>query len=295
MRAFVMKHVNETGIINKPIPKVGPFDVLVKTKCALVCTTDTHTVKGANGERKNLTLGHEGTGVIVEVGNNVNSVKVGQRVMTSATTPCFKCDNCQRGFTGQCNGMLGAWHLANDLDGCLAEYYLIPNADANACILPDDVADEQAVYCTDMMSTGIAGAELCDIPMGGCVVVFGCGPVGLMAIAGCRLQGAGTVIAVDAIPKRLALARTYGADHCIDINKNDVVKKISDLTSGVLCDCAIECVGSNDSFMNCINCTRPGAIITNLGAHSEGPMMNLPMYVIYITSLQHLGSRWDTA
>ncbi len=121
MKAFVMKRIGEVGMAEKPIPEPGPLDALVRTTGALVCTSDTHTVAGAIGERTNLTLGHEAVGVVEKLGGAVRGLRVGERVVAGAITPCFRCENCQRGFPSQCMEMLGGWKFANVRDGSLAD------------------------------------------------------------------------------------------------------------------------------------------------------------------------------
>ncbi|MCA9219104.1 MAG: alcohol dehydrogenase catalytic domain-containing protein, partial [Planctomycetales bacterium] len=217
MRAFVMKQIGKVEFTEKPrLTDPGPNGAIIKTTRGLVCTSDTHTVKGAIGERENLTLGHEAVGIVDRLGSEVMSVKEGDRVAVNAISPCFHCDNCVRGYTSQCTEMLGGWKFANVTDGVFADYFHVNSADANLTSIPDSVSDERAVYTCDMMSTGFAGAENADIPMGGSVAIFAQGPVGLMATVGARLQGAGLVIAVEAVPKRKELAKHFGADEVVD-------------------------------------------------------------------------------
>ncbi len=276
MRAFVMKKVGEVGIMEKDIPVAGPNDVIVKTTHALVCTSDVHTVSGAIGDRNNLTLGHEGCGVVHEIGEAVTSVKKGDRVVVGAITPCYKCVNCVRGFTSQCKEMLGGWKYANIKDGCFADYFHVNDADSNLATIPDDVTDEAACYVTDMMSTGFKGAENANIPLGGTAAVFGLGPVGLMGIVGCRLLGAAVVIGIDNVPVRLEMAKEYGADIVINFNEVDAVEEIKKLTEGFGVDASLEAVGAQITFENCIKATRPGGTIANMGYHGSGDYVNIP-------------------
>src|SRR5581483_691031 len=132
---------------------------LVRTTAALICTSDVHTVGGAIGERTNLTLGHEAVGRIERLGPAVKGFSVGQRVVVGAITPCWRCANCQRGFPSQCGRALGGWKFANEKDGNLAELFHVNDAEANLAPIPDTIADEKAVYCCDMLSTGLVGAE----------------------------------------------------------------------------------------------------------------------------------------
>lgn len=277
MKAFVMKRIGEVGFMKKPIPAdPGPNDAIVRTTTALVCTSDVHTVKGAIGERTNQTLGHEACGVVDRVGNAVTLFKPGDRVVVNAITPCYRCHNCQRGFTSQCGQPLGGWKFANTKDGSFAEYFHVNDADANLAAIPDGVSDEAACYTTDMMSTGFKAAENADIVLGGTAAVFGLGPVGQMAAVGARLLGAATVIAVDQVDRRLKLAKEYGADVVVNFAKEDAVARILEITGGEGVDSAIEAVGHQKPFENCVKVTRPGGTISNAGYHGEGEYISIP-------------------
>lgn len=276
MKAFVMKKIGEVGFVEKPVPEPGPNDAIIKTTKALVCTSDAHTVAGAIGERDNLTLGHEAVGIVYKVGSAVKSVKEGDRVAVAAITPCYKCENCQRGFTSQCETLLGGWKFSNIKDGVFAEYFHVNDAEANLAPIPDAVPDEAAVYITDMMSTGFMGAEHANIPIGGSVAIFAQGPVGLMATAGAKLLGAGLIIAVESVPARKELSKKYGADIVIDFKETDPVKAIMEITGNEGVDAAIESLGSQKTFEDCIKVTRPGGTISNIGYHGEGEYLKIP-------------------
>ncbi len=276
MTAFVMKQIGEVGLMEKPLPVCGPNDAIIRTTAALICTSDTHTVGGAIGERSNLTLGHEAVGVISELGSNVDGFRVGQRVAVNAITPCYTCEDCQRGFPSQCGGMLGGWKFANLKDGSMAEYFHVNNAMANLALIPETLSDEQAVYCADMLSTGFIGAEHADIPIGGTVAIFAQGPVGLMATVGARLLGAAYIITVESVARRQRLSKHYGADLILDYTKQDVVESIMEATNGCGVDSAIEALGSPETFAACIRATRPGGTISNIGYHGDGDTVPIP-------------------
>ncbi len=276
MKCFVMKGVGKVSYMNKPIPKAGPNDAIIRATHALVCTSDVHTVKGAIGDRHGLTLGHEAVGLVHEVGDQVRSFRQGDRVAVNAITPCYKCENCLRGFPSHCTQMLGGWKFANIKDGTFAEYFHVNDAEANLALIPDAVSSEAAVYTCDMMSTGFMGAEFADIPLGGSVAVFALGPVGLMAAVGARLKGAGLIIGVDGMENRLNLAKQFGVDVPIDFRRSDPVKAILDLTEGQGVDSAIECLGGQVTFESCIKVTRPGGTISVTGYFGEGEFVNIP-------------------
>jgi threonine dehydrogenase-like Zn-dependent dehydrogenase len=276
MKAFVMKRIGQVAIMEKSIPEPGLNDAIIKTTAALICTSDVHTVAGAIGERTDLTLGHEAVGVIYKLGKAVTGFKEGDRVVVNAITPCYQCENCLRGYSSQCTQMLGGWKFANVKDGNMAEYFHVNSAQANLARIPDNLTDEQAAYCTDMISTGFMGAEHANIPIGGSVAVFAQGPVGLMATVGARLLGAGLAIAVETVPRRKELAKHFGADLVIDFKETDPVQAILDATDGQGVDSSIEALGSQQTFGACIRATRPGGTISNTGYHGHGEYLQIP-------------------
>src|SRR6516162_561531 len=274
MKTFVMKAIGQVGFAEKPVPRPRPLDAIVKTTMALICTSDSHTVRGAIGPRTNLTLGHEAVGVVHEVGTDVRVFKPGDRVVVGAITPDWSDPASQSGHSSQSGQALGGWKFANIKDGVFAEYFHVNDADANLALIPKEISDEAAVYCCDMMSTGFAAAENAAVPIGGVVAVFALGPVGMMAVAGARLRGAGLVIGVDSVAARLELARFYGADIVIDFSKQDPVEEIDRLTGGV--DSAIESLGAPETFQNAIKVTEPGGTISNVGYHGKGESVPIP-------------------
>lgn len=276
MKAFVMKGIGKVGFMEKPIPVPGANDAVVRTTRALVCTSDVHTLKGAIGDRKDLTLGHEAVGRVHALGSEVKGLHVGDRVAVNAITPCFRCENCQRGHTSQCRQMLGGWKHANIEDGVFAQYFRVNDAEANLAPIPETVLDEVAVYTCDMMSTGFMGAEHAAIPLGGSVAIFGLGPVGMMATAGARMLGAGLIFAVERVPRRQEMARRFGADVVIDFTKVDPAAEIQRLTGGQGVDSAIECLGGQVTLEACVKATRPGGTISVTGYFGEGDYVKVP-------------------
>ncbi len=271
-----MLGIGRTGFVEKSIPTPGPLDAIIKTTHALVCTSDSHTVKGALGPRDGMTLGHEGVGIVHQVGSAVKDFKPGDRVVVGAITPDWGSQEAQNGFPSQSGGALGGWKFANTKDGVFAEYFHVNEADANMAPIPDAVTSERAVYCADMLSTGFMAAEHGNIPIGGSVAIFAQGPVGLMATVGAKLRGAGLIIAVETDPKRAQLSRDYGAHLVIDFRKEDPVARILAETGGIGVDTAIEALGAEQSFEQCVAVTKPGGTISNVGYHGEGEFVSIP-------------------
>lgn len=262
--------------MDKPVPEPGPTDAVVRTTKALICTSDSHTVQGGIGPRTNLTLGHEGVGVVHAVGAEVKDFRPGDRVLVGAITPDWGDLAAQNGYPSQSGGALGGFKFANLKDGVFAEYFHVSGADANLARIPDDIPDDVAVYCADMLSTGFMGAEHGAIPIGGTVAVLAQGPVGLMATAGARLRGAGLVIGVESVPSRQELARFYGADVIVDFGKEDVVERIHELTDGQGVDTAIEALGADVTFQTAVKVTKPGGTISVIGYFGQGEFVHIP-------------------
>jgi threonine dehydrogenase-like Zn-dependent dehydrogenase len=276
MKAFVMKKVGEVGFMEKPKPRPGPNDAIVRTTRALICTSDSHTVAGGIGPRENMTLGHEAVGVVAEVGAEVRSFRPGDRVLVGAITPDWGDPASQGGHASQSGRPLGGWKFSNTKDGVFAEYFHVNEADANMAKIPDEVSDESAVYCADMLSTGFMGAEHGNIPIGGAVAILAQGPVGLMATAGARLRGAGLIIGVESVSRRQQLGRGYGADEIVDFSKVDVVERILELTGGQGVDTAIEALGADATFQVAVKITKPGGTVSNIGYFGEGEYVRIP-------------------
>jgi len=277
MTAFVLKGDGEVGFMEKPIPSEPETNgAVIKTTRALLCTSDIHGMERNVASRKGVTLGHEAVGTVYKLGSDVKGIGEGDRVAVNATTPCFRCENCLRGFPSQCQHMLGGVKFGNVKDGVLAEYFHVNDAEGNLAPVPDKILDEAAVYATDMMPTGFMGAENANIPLGGTVAVFAQGPVGLMATAGARLLGAGMVIAVENVPRRKELAKHFGADVVIDFTEVDPVEEILGFSRGKGVDSAIESLGSQETFEHCVKVTRPGGTISVIGCFTQGEYVKIP-------------------
>jgi len=271
MKALIMPKVGQVEIVEKPIPVPGPDEVLVKTTAALICTSDVHTVHGALPVDDGVTLGHEALGVVAACGSNVTGFQEGQRVAVNAITPCWTCRYCQNGYPSQCGGPLGGYQYTAARDGNMSEYFIVPNAKGNLAPIPDNITDAQAVYATDMLSTGFMGAENCHLKLGDTAAVFAQGAVGLSATIGLSLLGASRIFAVESIPKRQDLARTYGATDIIDFSKGDPVQQILDATGGEGVDAAIEALGQPVTWESCLRVTKAGGRVSNIGYHGENP------------------------
>jgi threonine dehydrogenase-like Zn-dependent dehydrogenase len=276
MKAAVFIRPGRIALEEREIPTVGPRDALLRVTTTTICGTDVHILKGEYPVTPGRVVGHEPVGVIAELGSAVQGYRVGQRVISGAITPCGQCHSCLDGHAAQCGGRpMGGWRLGNTLDGCQAEYVLIPDAMANLALVPDELTDEQVLMCPDIMSTGFAGAESGRIRIGDTVAVFAQGPIGLSATAGARLRGASLIIGVDGVPERLELSRRVGADVVINVREQDPVETIRRLTGGRGVDVAIEALGTQGTFESCLRVLRPGGVLSSLGVYSG--KLSLPL------------------
>lgn len=277
MKGLCMLGIGEVGMVDRDIPRPGPGEAVVKTTMSLLCTSDVHTVKGLLGIPDGRLLGHESLGVVHEIGDGVTVAKPGDRVMVCAVTPDGTCAACQRGYTSQCGGGLGGYRYTAQRDGNMSEYFLVNDANFNLTPIPDSLPDEKAVYACDMLTTGFAGAENSKIPLDGSVAIFAQGAVGLCATIGAKLLGAGLIIAVDGIPARRELAKHFGADVVVDPADDDAIDQIIDASDGGV-DSAVEALGLQVTFENCLRVTKPGGTVSNVGYHGEsGPTLTIPL------------------
>jgi threonine dehydrogenase-like Zn-dependent dehydrogenase len=255
MKAIVFHGVGDIRLDTVKEPKIKEdTDAIVRLTASAICGTDLHLVRGTlPGVKPGTILGHEGVGVIEELGKDVRSFKLGDRVVIPSTIGCGYCSYCRVGYYAQCdnanpNGrdagtaFFGGPATAGPFDGLQAEFARAPFAAANLVKIPDEVSDEQAILLSDIFPTAWFGAELAEIEPGNTVAIFGCGPVGQLCIASAKLMRAGRIFAVDCIESRLDAARAQGAE-VIDFNEEDPIAALKRLTGGIGVDRAIDAVG----------------------------------------------------
>lgn len=277
MKGYAMLKIGETGWIEKERPVCGPNDAIIRPLALSPCTSDVHTVwEGAIGERENMILGHEGCGVVDEVGESVKDFKVGDRVMVAAITPDWNSVEAQSGFPMHSGEMLGGWKFSNFKDGVFAEYFHVNDADGNLAHLPDNITTAEACMLSDMVPTGFHGAELADIQFGDTVLVVGIGPVGLMAVAGANLRGASRIIAVGSRPVTIEAAKGYGATDFISYKEGPIDEQVLKLTDGKGVDKAIIAGGGVETFESVIKALKPGGKIGNVNYLGSGTYINIP-------------------
>jgi threonine dehydrogenase-like Zn-dependent dehydrogenase len=255
MKAVVFHGIGDVRLDDVDEPKLEEdTDAIVRLTASAICGTDLHMIRGTLADMKPGTiLGHEGVGIVEKVGKGVRNLVTGDRVVVCSTIACGSCVYCRAGYYSQCNeanpngpeagtAFFGGPKSSGPFQGLQAEKARVPFAHVGCVKLPDDVTDAQAILLSDIFPTGYFGAKLAEIEPGDTVAVFGCGPVGLFAIASAKLLGAGRIIAVDTVESRLAMARAQGAE-IVDYEKEDPVLTIKELTGGIGVDRAIDAVG----------------------------------------------------
>lgn len=272
-----MKRIGEIGWIEKERPKCGDLDAIVRPLAVAPCTSDVHTVwEGAIGERKDMILGHEGAGEVVEVGKDVKDFKVGDRVVVAAITPDWGSLEAQAGYAMHSGGILAGWKFSNFKDGVFGEFFHVNEADANLAHLPKDISYADACMLCDMVPTGFHGAELAEIGFGDNVCVVGIGPVGLMAVAASALRGAAKIYAVGTRPKCIEVAKAYGATDIINYKSGKIDEQILEKTNGRGVDRVIIAGGGVDTFIEAVNMLRPGGIVSNVNYLGQGDYVKIP-------------------
>ena len=268
MKALVYKGPGSLSVEDRPRPKVNqPDDAVVKMLKTTICGTDLHILKGDVPTcTPGRILGHEGIGIIAEVGNGVSNFKQGDRVIVSCITSCGKCDYCKKGMYSHC--ISGGWILGNTIDGAQAEYVRIPHADTSLYHLPSALDEEIYVMLSDIFPTGFeCGVINSSVKPGDTLVIVGAGPVGLAALLTAQFYSPARIISVDLDDNRLVFARKFGADETVNASSGNVVERILALTGGRGVDCAIEAVGVPQSFAIAEGVITAGGTLAVLGVH----------------------------
>ncbi len=249
---------------------VAPDDAIVRVDVTGVCGSDLHIYHGRLKIEPGFTIGHEYVGTVVEAGETVNRVKVGDRVAGCFLTACGTCFHCMRGEYHRCMEArsFGLGGTMGSLPGTQAEYALVPHANLALRAVPDGVSDDVALFAGDVMGTGYHGVLESGLRAGEVAAVLGLGPVGLCAVQVAKLQGA-RVIAIDSVEQRLAIAESFGATP-LHLGEQDVkaeVRRLTEKRGGV--DVAIDAVGHPEVLDMAIRLTRSCGRVQCIGVYAE--------------------------
>ena len=283
MKALVHDGNGTIAIEDRPKPEpIDPGDAIVRVTRSTICTSDLHIIHSAVPRAlPDTVLGHEFVGVVEQVGAGVTKLAAGDRVAVSCETFCGECFYCKRGWVNNC--VQGGWELGCRMDGCQAEFVRVPFAEQTCSVIPDGVADEDALFLGDIVATGQWGAEIAELERGCTVAVIGAGPVGLATMMCAKLAEPGCIIAIDIDAKRLALAKERGlADETIDASTMDldaVEAAVRKMTEGRGADAVVEAAGGSNTFEMAWRIARPNAVVV-ISAMYEGPQ-TLPLHEMY--------------
>lgn len=307
MKAMDFRGPFRVALNEKPMPRIEhPRDAIVRVTRSCICGSDLHLYHGMVPDtRVGMTFGHEFTGEIVELGEGVTNLKVGDHVLVPFNIACGQCHFCNQGLFGNCHeanagatavgGIFGYSHTAGGYDGGQAEYARVPYADVGPMVIPEWMDLDDAVLLTDVVPTGYQAVEMGGVQPGDTVVIFGAGPIGIMAARCAWLFGAGRVIVFDHLDYRLEFVRDYGPAEVYNFKEvDDVVVFMKKTTDGLGADVAIDAVGceaAGNSWQNvigrklmltsgsaialhwAINSAKKGGIVSIVGVY--GPTGNL--------------------
>jgi alcohol dehydrogenase len=276
MKALVYHGTGKKALENRPMPRIDrPGDAIVKITKTTICGTDLHILKGdvatcAPGR----ILGHEGVGIIAEVGAGVTGFAKGDAVLISCISSCGKCEYCRRGMYSHCT--TGGWILGNAIDGTQAEYVRIPHADTSLYKIPAGADEEALVMLSDILPTGFeCGVLNGKVQPGGSVAIIGAGPIGLAALLTAQFYSPASIIMVDLDDNRLATARHFGATAIVNSTDGQAAAAIMKMTDGKGADTVIEAVGIPATFELCEAIVAPGGTIANIGVHGTQVALHL--------------------
>jgi alcohol dehydrogenase len=276
MKALVYHGPGKKSLEDMPKPTLKEAtDAVVRIIKTTICGTDLHILKGdVPTVTEGRILGHEGIGVIEEIGSSVTRFHIGDRVVISCITACGKCDYCRRGMSSHCER--GGWILGNTINGTQAEYVLIPMADTSLHFIPETADEEAMVMLSDILPTGYECGVLngCVKP-GDTVAIIGAGPIGLAALMTAKFYSPAVIIMIDQDNYRLEIATSLGATHTINSHDVGAVTKVMALTHSAGVDVAIEAVGIPDTFELCQSIVGVGGHIANVGVHGQSVPLHL--------------------
>lgn len=307
MLAMNYRGPGRVRISRKPVPEIlHPQDAIVKVTRTCICGSDLHLYHGnVPDTRVGTTFGHEFTGVVEALGDDVHNLKVGDRVLVPFNIACGRCVFCQQGLFGNCHesnpeatavgGIFGYSHTAGGYDGGQAEYVRVPYANVGPVVIPPGMDLDDAVLLTDVVPTGYQAAEMAGIQLGDTVVVFGAGPIGIMAARCAWLFGAGRVIVIDHIDYRLEFAKNYSHAEVYNFRSLEdpvlFIKKITDFLGADVCIDAVGAEAAGDALQTitgrklllqagsatalhwAINSVKKGGVVSIVGVY--GPTGNL--------------------
>ena len=269
MKALTYNGKYDIRLQEKAMPTIEKStDAIVKVIKTTICGTDSGIYKGKNlYMREGITLGHEGVGIVEEVGEGVTNFKKGDKVIISCITVCGVCEYCKKQLSAHCKD--GGWILGHMIDGTQAEYVRVPHANGSLYKYPETINDEVAVMLSDILPTGHEiGVKYGDVKPGDDVAIIGAGPVGMASLLTAQFYSPATITMIDLDESRLALAKELGATHTLKPVEG-FEEQIKAIVGGDGVDVAIEAVGIPQTWTACEKIVKPGGHIANVGVHGK--------------------------
>jgi len=285
MRAVTFQAPGEVRVSDKPEPELAaPGEAIVRVEASGVCGSDLHIYHGRVAIEPGFTIGHEYVGTVTAVGDAVTSVAAGDRVLGTYCTACNHCFFCARGEFHKCDHgrVFGHGKLLGELQGAQAELLLVPEADLTLRKVPAGMSDDVALFAGDVLGTGYHAVVETGVGAGDVVAVLGLGPVGLCAVQAAYAAGAAGVIAVDTVPERLEMARSFGAEP-VHLTDDDPRAAAKAATEGRGVDAAIDAVGHPDAFDLACRLARKCGTVSATGVYAE--RIEVHMGVVWIKAL----------
>ncbi len=276
MKALVYHGPGKKAWEEKPKPTINKStDAIVKILKTTICGTDLHIMKG---DLPTVTdgriIGHEGVGIVEEVGTSVSNFKKGDHVIISCITSCGKCEYCKKAMYSHC--VNGGWILGNLIDGTQAEYVRIPYADNSLYPIPAGADEEALVMLSDILPTGYeCGVLNGQVKPGDVLAIVGAGPIGMAALLTSQFYSPSEIVMIDMDDNRLEVAKTFGATHTINSAKVNAVEEIMKLTNNKGVDVAIEAVGVPATFELCEKIIGAGGHLANIGVHGKSVTLHM--------------------
>ena len=276
MKALVYHAPGKKAWEEKPKPIIiNPTDAVVKITKTTICGTDLHIMKGdVPAVTDGRIIGHEGVGVIEEVGSSVAMFKKGDHVLISCITSCGKCAYCKKAMYSHCED--GGWILGNTIDGTQAEYVRIPHADNSLYPIPAGADEEALVMLSDILPTGFeCGVLNGQVKPGDTIAIVGAGPIGMAVLLTAQFYTPAEIIVIDQDENRLAIAKSFGATFTINSAEGNAIDKVLGFTNGKGVDVAIEAVGLPATFEICEAIITAGGHIANIGVHGKSVPLHM--------------------
>lgn len=277
MKAYTYLDKGKFELLDKPKPHLQEAtDAIVKVTMSSICSSDLHIKYGSVPRAvKGITVGHEMVGIVEEVGDKVNNVKVGDRVTVNVETFCGECFFCKNGYVNNCTSPHGGWALGCRIDGGQTEYVRVPLANQGLNRIPDGVTDEQALFVGDILATGFWAARISEISAEDTVLIIGAGPTGICTLLCVMLRQPKRIIVCEQSEERRAFIKQHYTDVLVT-TPDECMQFVAQHSDHGGADRVIEVAGGKDTFQLAWQCARPNAIVTIVALYDEAQTLPLP-------------------